>query len=80
MGAMHSDISAGNVLLSSNPVPGGEGFLTDFDFAHVSKEYPLLVPSDVSDLGGHFAEAPNKQHIFMEPHKANITVNFSMPL
>lgn len=77
---MHSDISAGNVLLSSNPVPGGEGFLTDFDFAHVSKEYPLLVPSDVSDSGGHpVAEYQDKQHIFMEPHTAHITVNLGKP-
>lgn len=52
-GVLHRDISAGNVLLSSNPVPGGEGFLTDLDLAFIAKESPLFVVNDVSHQASH---------------------------
>lgn len=37
-GILHRDISAGNILLrdSQNPLPGHEGFITDFEFASLN--------------------------------------------
>lgn len=94
-GVLHRDISAGNVSLSSNPVPGGEGFLTDMDLAFISKESPLSVPNDIS----HKASRPvsekrtgaiqpdiqvhNKHQVWVArsfKHDAHITVSrFMLP-
>lgn len=43
---MHRDISAGNVLLSTDPRPGYEAFLTDFELAQIPPQ-PELVRTDI---------------------------------
>lgn len=48
---LHRDISAGNVLLSVDPRPGYEAFLTDFELARIppqSRLVPSTVPREVS--------------------------------
>lgn len=44
-GIVHRDISAGNVLLSVDPAPGYEAFLTDFELAKIPPQ-PELVRTD----------------------------------
>ena len=70
-GILHRDVSAGNILLSSerNPQPGREGFIMDVEYAHITRpSLNAVTTTNVAPVrgpGGDHDNADDQNSLFL---------------